>query len=285
MEDPIVGWESTLASLAWLPPKYLKQFKANFSWFMANVDVTIPSPRTTSESTDLGESEIESAIKTPPRKRSKTGDRSATRTRDHDWEAATPVKRSARKPKPKVGWSESATKKKREPPVFNPEQHVWNKMKVRPRFPLIVSHFGLPIQMSSARNVFNASEPRNGPASPSNQAQRDALDAYLTTQGATLVRAKRLAVWRLLAPRKLAGQQKHQLSRRPLWFTQALPPWTLPLRAHLTLLQPSRRTRLVLPWQSPATLLFGPQDLSHHWRRRLPPLCSFQDYLASGGNF
>jgi hypothetical protein len=58
-----------------------------------------------------------------------------------------PVKRSARKPKPKpkLGWSESPTRKKREQPVFNPEKHVWNKMKVCPQFPLIVSYFGLPI--------------------------------------------------------------------------------------------------------------------------------------------
>ncbi|KIM46895.1 hypothetical protein M413DRAFT_440466 [Hebeloma cylindrosporum] len=131
-DDPIVGWESILASWAWLPPKFLKQFKANFSWFMANVDVTVSSSKATSESTGVseesGEVGIESASKTPSRKRRKTGDRSATRIRDEDWEPTTP-KRSPRKPTPKVGWGEPATKKKREQPVFNPEKHFWNKMK------------------------------------------------------------------------------------------------------------------------------------------------------------
>jgi len=112
---------------------------------MVNADVTVSSSRTASDSTGLSEVETESASKIPSRKRSKTGDRSTTRTRDEDWEPAMPVKRSTRKPKPKVGWSESATKKKREQPVFNPEKHVWNKMKVRPQFPLIVPYFGLPI--------------------------------------------------------------------------------------------------------------------------------------------
>ena len=65
--------------------------------------------------------------------------------------------------------------------------------------------------MSSAHIVLNASEPRNDLASPSNPVQGDALDAYLTMQGATLVIAKRLAVCRLPAPRKLAGKQEHQL--------------------------------------------------------------------------
>ena len=148
-EDPIVGWESTLESLPWLPPKFLKQFKANFSWFMGNANITVSSSKTTSRSINFDEEsrevEIESASKTPPRKRSKTGDHSATRTRDEDWEPATPVKRSARKIKPKVGWGVSATKKKREPPVFDPEKHIWNKMKVHPQFSPIIPYFGLPI--------------------------------------------------------------------------------------------------------------------------------------------
>lgn len=181
---------------------------------MANADVTVSSSRTTSEATDLSkesrEVEFETAGKTPPRKRSKTGDHSATRARDEDWEPATPVKRSARNRTPKAGWGESAKKKKREQPVFDPEKHSWNKMKVRPIFSLyhILAH---QFQMSSAHIVLNVSEPRNDPASPSNQVQRDALDAYLTMQGATLVIAKRLAVWRLPIRRKLPRKQERRL--------------------------------------------------------------------------
>ena len=65
--------------------------------------------------------------------------------------------------------------------------------------------------MSSAHIVLNVLEPRNDLASLSNQAQGDAHDAYLTMQGAILVIAKRLAVWRRLVHGKQPQKQEHQL--------------------------------------------------------------------------
>jgi len=125
-EDPTIGWESTLAGFSQLPPNFLKKCKANFSWVMANVNITVSTSKTTSEppgfSDDSGEVEIDGAGD-KPRKRNRTATRTNLR-KDEDWVSTTPVKRSARKPVPKV------SRGKREQPTFKPKLHVWNKMKV-----------------------------------------------------------------------------------------------------------------------------------------------------------
>src|SRR6267378_1840806 len=88
--DSIISWESALSGFSWLPPNFLKKCKANFSWVMANVNITVSTSEVTSEPPGFSEDSeggIDGAGGTP-RKRSRTGGRSATRTnsrKDEDW--------------------------------------------------------------------------------------------------------------------------------------------------------------------------------------------------------